>query len=167
MNNLRILNQVFTRRRTPNTYSSELYPSRYKSKRDRQVRLFSDPPPRTLPTLMIQVGVLLLLFFLNVYANAIERGKWRPFYSLKGRFPPSLSMEMLITALKRIRENHRPRHTWTGASPGSDEPLVRPTPWHRLSPPSLAGRLTCGSSSLICVGLGLVRRFALTNGSFL
>ena len=31
------------------------YPSKYKTKRDRHVRLFSDPPPRTLPTLMIQV----------------------------------------------------------------------------------------------------------------
>ena len=38
-------------------------------KRGRQVRLFSNPPPRTLPTLMIQVEVLLLLFFLIVYMN--------------------------------------------------------------------------------------------------
>jgi hypothetical protein len=38
-------------------------------KRGRQVRLFSNPPSRTLPTLMIQVEVLLLLLFLNVYVN--------------------------------------------------------------------------------------------------
>ena len=126
MNNLRILNQELTRRRTLDTYSSELYPSRYKTKRGRHVRLFSDPPPHTLPTQMMQVGVLLLLFFLNVYVNGIERGEWRPFYSLKGRFPTSLSMETLITALERIRENHRLRRTWTGASLGSAGPTWPP-----------------------------------------
>ena len=104
-------------------------------------------------------GVLLLLLLL-VYVNekewngeCLERGEWRPFYSLKGRFPPSLNMETLITAFERIRENHRPRHTWTGVSSGSAEPAVRPAPLGRLWPPPLAGWLTRGSSS-VYIGAG-------------
>ena len=61
MNNLRILNQELNRRWSLDTYSSDSYPSWYKMKRGRQVRLFSDPPPRTLPTLKIQVETSLRL----------------------------------------------------------------------------------------------------------
>jgi len=139
MNNLRILNQELTSRRTPDTYSSELYPSRYMTKRGRQVRLFSNPPPRTLPTLKIQVEFLpLLLEQVNVNGmvngECLERSEWRPFYSLNCRFPPSSDMGTLITAFGRIREDHRPRRTWTDASPGSAEPVVWPAPLGRLWP---------------------------------
>ena len=132
------------------------YPSKYKMKRGQHVRLFSDPPPRTLPTLMIQVEHYYYYFpslCMRTRGNDIcERVCGGPIYILKDRFPPFLDMETLITSFGRIRENHRPNCTWTGASPGSAEPGVRPAPWHRLLPPSLAGRLTCGSSSLVCVG---------------
>ena len=146
------------------------YPLKYKTKRGRHVRLFSDPPPRTLPTLMIQVEHYYYFssMCMRMRGNEIcERVCGGPIYILKGRFPLFLDMETLLTAFGRIRENHRRKCTWTGTRPGSAEPGVRPPPWHRLSPPSLAGRLTCGSSSLVCVGRGLVRRFALTNGPFL
>ena len=146
------------------------YPSKYKTKRGRHVRLFSDPPPRTHPTIFIQVEHYYYFSSLcmRMRENEIcERVCGGPMYVLKGRFPPSSDMETLITAFGRIRKNHRPKCTWTSASLGSAEPGVRPVPWHRLSPPSLAGRLTCGSSSQVCVGRGLVHRFALTNGPFL
>ena len=71
-------------------------------------------------------GTLLLLLLLEVYEN--ENGNdlrgvsGGPFIGWGGRFPPASDMETLITAFGRIREDHRPRRTWTGASPGSADP---------------------------------------------
>ena len=104
-------------------------------------------------------GTLLLLLLLEVYENGMGivndlRGvSGGPFIGWEGRFPPSSDMETLITAFGRIREDHRPRRTWTGASSGSAEPVVRPAPFGRLTPLPLARWLTCGSS-LVYVGAG-------------
>jgi len=98
-------------------------------KRGRQVRLFTDPTPRTLPTLKIRVEFLpLLLQQVNVNGMVCDlRGvTGGPFIGWGSRFPPSLYMEMLITAFERIMENHRPRRTWTGASLGSAGPTWPP-----------------------------------------
>ena len=66
------------------------YPSKYKMKRGRHVRLFSDPPPRTLPTLMIQVEHY--YYFSSLYMRMRENGynervSGGPSYSLKRSVP--------------------------------------------------------------------------------
>jgi len=102
-------------------------------------------------------GVLLLLLLLECvwdWKSECLRGmSGGPFYSLKGRFPPSLNMETCSTAFGKIRTNHRPKCTWTGANLGLAELVVRPAPLHRLWPPPLAEWLTGGSSSMY-VGAG-------------
>jgi hypothetical protein len=68
-----------------------------KSERGPQVRLFSTLVPHTLPILMIQVERVPL--FLLVHKCVVtNEGEEASFYSLRGRFPPSLYMETLATA---------------------------------------------------------------------
>jgi len=64
-----------------------------------------------------------------------------PFYSSRGRFPPSLYMETCQTNFRRIRSAFPPKCTWTGACPGSTEPMGRPAPLCRLWPLSFSGTL--------------------------
>ena len=114
------------------------YPSKYKTKRGRHVRLFSDPPPLTLPTLMIQVEHY--YYFSSLYMRIRENGCLErvcggPYIAQGGRFPQALNMETLGTAFRMIRENHRQKCTWTGASLGSAEPGVWPAPCRHPSPP--------------------------------
>ena len=82
-------------------------------------------------------GALLLLFLLvyEMRKNGSLRGCVKAlFIALGGRFLPELNMETLGTAFRRIRENHRPKRTWTGASLGSAKSLVRLAPLGRLWP---------------------------------
>ena len=58
-----------------------------------------------------------------------------PFYSSLRSVPAKINMEMFITAFRRIRVIFPPKCTWTGVSPGSDEPRVRPAPLWQLWPP--------------------------------
>ena len=70
-------------------------------KRGQQVRLFSDPPPRTLPNLKKQVEHYYYFFSLKCMRmewECLERVCGGPFYNSKGRFPPSTNMGTLQTA---------------------------------------------------------------------
>ena len=75
-------------------------------KRGRQVRLFSDLPPRTLPTLKIQVEFLPLLLpqvNVNGMVNKLRGVREAPFIVLIGRFLGEIRAGTLITAFQRIR----------------------------------------------------------------
>ena len=50
------------------------------------------------------------------------------FIVLIGRFPPSINMETLATALERIRSVFPPKLRLDGAFTGSGDPRGRPTP---------------------------------------
>ena len=109
----------------------------------------------TSSTLMIQVESYYSFFLWNEWKLwMLERVCGGSFYSFKGQFPPSSNMETCSTAFGWIRENHRPKCTWTGACLGSAEPGVRPAPQHHLWPPSFAGWLVSGPS-LVYVGAGV------------
>ena len=77
---------------------------------------------------------------------SLERSQGRSLYSLKGRFPPSLSMETSITIVERIGGNLLPRGTWTGFSPGSADPLTLPfaTAFAQVTNSWVLGPFTCG-----------------------
>jgi hypothetical protein len=125
------------------TYSNGSYPSRYKvGERPTSSALLLTLLSHTLPILMIQVGgVPLLLLLQNVLF--LVRGRGGSFYSLPGRFPPSLSMETLATALRKRRGYSTSKCTWTGTRLGSAKPRVRSTPGGApLALPS-SGSLTC------------------------
>jgi hypothetical protein len=59
-----------------------------------------------------------------VYMTRVEAS----FYSLQGRFLPSLRKETLATGIKKSRRHSTSKGTWTGTRLGSAEPGVRPTP---------------------------------------
>ena len=147
------------------------YPSKYKTKRGRHVRLFSDPPPRTLPTLMIQVEHY--YYFSSLCMRMRERMRYVRecvevlFITQRGRFPPELDMETLGTAFKRIRRIFPPKCTWTGFRDGSAKPVVRPAPGRRLSRRLLSWTLPGGPPSCVCQCRGFVRRFSMSNGPIL
>ena len=138
------------------------YPSKYKMKRGRHVRLFSYPPPRTLPILMIQVEHY--YYFSSLYMRIRENGCLErvcggPYIAQGGRFPPELNMETLGTAFKMIRRIFPPKCSWTGFRDGLAEPVVRPAPGRRLSSWTLPG----GPPSCVCRCRGFVGRFSLSN----
>ena len=64
-----------------------------KPKRCRQVRLFSELLPHTLPRLMIQRGGASLLFSFTYEMVCVCEVEGAPFYSLQGQFPPKAYME--------------------------------------------------------------------------
>ena len=52
----------------------------------------------------------------------VERVVGGPFYSLRGRFPPSLRMETWSTAFRRIRSSFPPKLSPFGCQVGSADP---------------------------------------------
>src|SRR6185295_9948837 len=76
---------------------------------------YSKDTSGVLPLLLQQVNV-------NGIVNALGGVSGGPFIAWRGRFPPSLYMETLITAFGRIRENHQPRRSLFGWQVGSADP---------------------------------------------
>jgi len=156
MNNLRILNQELNRRWSLDTYSSDSYPSKYKTKTGQHIRLFSDPPPRALPYSNDTSGVLLLLLLL-VYVmgwmNDLRGCVEAPYIAWIGRFPGEKSARTLAIDVGMAVATFLPKLRGPGTCPGSAKLGVRPAPLCRLCPPSFAGWLVSGPSWL-CVGAG-------------
>ena len=145
------------------------YPSKYKMKRGRHVRLFSDPPPRTLPTLMTQVehyyyfSSLCMRMRENWYLEKVCGG---PYIVWRGRFLVEISAEMLITDVGMAVETFLPRLRGPGTRPGSAESGVRPAPPGRLSLLPLDEWLLGGPSWVLRRCRGFVHWFSLTCGPF-
>ena len=97
-------------------------------KRGRQVRLFSDPPPRTLPTLKIQVEHYYFssLKCMRMEQEFLERGEGGFLYSSKGRFPPSTNMGTCQTDIRRIITMFPPKLSVRPFQMGSADPLQPP-----------------------------------------
>ena len=71
-----------------------------------------------------------------------------PFIAWRGRFPGEKRAGTLVTDVGMAVETFLPKLRGSGARPGSAEPEVPPTPHCRLWPPSFAGSLVGGPSSV-------------------
>ena len=132
-----------------------------KSKRRRQVRLFSELLPHTLSRLMIQRGGASLLFSFT-YENGVCCERWRepPFIV----FRVGSRQKHIWKVIRRSRGHATSKCTWTGGRPGSADPWGRPAPPGRLSSLSSSGSLICGPMSRSRGAFALVPPFALTCG---
>ena len=61
----------------------------------------------------------------------VERVVGSPFYSLRGRFPPSLNMETCLTDLRSIRTSFLPKPSLGGFQEGSADPPSLGANFHR------------------------------------
>ena len=145
------------------------YPLKYKMKRGRHVRLFSNPPPRTLPTLMIQVEHYYYFSSLCIRMREngyIERVSGGPYIVWRRRFLVEISTGTLITDVGMAVATFLPRLRGPGTRPGSAESGVRPAPPGRLSLPPLDEWLLGGPSWVLRQCRGFVHWLPLTCGPF-
>ena len=112
-----------------------------KPKRCRQVRLFSELLPHTLPKLMIQRGGASLLFSFT-YENGVSCERWRepPFIVFK----VGSRQKHIWKVIRRSRGHATSKCTWTGGRPGVADPRGRPAPHVSHSSLSSSETLTCG-----------------------
>ena len=145
------------------------YPLKYKMKRGRHVRLFSNPPPRTLPTLMIQVEHYYYFSSLCIRMREngyIERVSGGPYIVWRRRFLVEISTGTLITDVGMAVATFLPRLRGPGTRPGSAEPGFRLASPGHLSLPSLDEWLLGGPSWVLRRCRGFVHWFSLTCGPF-
>ena len=141
------------------------YPSKYKTKRGRHVRLFSDPLSRTLPTLMIQVEYYYSFSSLCMRMREKDimntwESVWRSYLYLERSVPSIFRYGNIENcpwddkgeSLAKVHLD------WCQSRFGRTTGSAGPT-W-----PPLAGWLTGGSSSLICQCWGWIRQFVLKIG---
>ena len=132
-----------------------------RGKRHRQVRLFSELLPHTLPRLMIQRGGASLLFSFT-YKMVCVCERWRE--------PPVIVFRVgsrqkhIWKVIRRSRGHATSKCIWTGGRLGSADSGGRPAPPGRLSSLSSSGSLICGPMSRSRGAFALVPPFALTCG---